>query len=244
MAGNLPYKGKRYACLTPEQQQTYNNLNEKQKKYIDFRGQGYSKAQSYKMAGYTGANLAQASWLLEERHREIKDLCKLIIDNKLVRELTEKESEISKRVDTVAKQNVNEAVLSKINGMDEETARRIQFYRNIINGEVKSYKRTVRRNGQGAVIETRVEETCDIDTKMKARKELDKLLGLNTMPDFDSLLKAGEITINIVDASKKDEQPRDEEDKIVLKEGDVGGHPTIIIEEEKEEKPKGESASE
>ena len=36
---------KRYACFTVDEQKAYEGLNERQRKYVDFRGQGYGKAQ-------------------------------------------------------------------------------------------------------------------------------------------------------------------------------------------------------
>ena len=52
---------KRYECFTVDEQKAYEGLNEKQRKYVDFRGQGYGKAQSYKMSGYGAKNVSQAA---------------------------------------------------------------------------------------------------------------------------------------------------------------------------------------
>ena len=72
---------------------------------------------------------------------------------------------------------------------------------------------------KGEIIEVTVEESCDVETKIKARKELDRILGITTLPDLGSL-QMGDITINIVDASKT-EEVEDERNKIELKDKDV-----------------------
>jgi site-specific recombinase XerD len=69
---------------------------------------------------------------------------------------------------------------------------------------VRTKKTTTKLNALGVVKETKIEEIEDIDAKMRARKELDKLLGLTQLPDLGSLTM-GDITINIVDASKREE---------------------------------------
>ena len=54
----------------------------------------------------------------------------------------------------------------------------------------------------------------DVDVRIKARKELDRILGLNMLPNIDNL-QIGGITVNIVDASKKEEL-EDERNRVVL----------------------------
>jgi hypothetical protein len=67
---------------------------------------------------------------------------------------------------------------------------------------------------------------------MRARKELDKILGLNQMPDL-SKLQMGDITINIVDASKKEELA-DSRNTVELDPNDVQviDGETVIVEQE------------
>ena len=69
----------------------------------------------------------------------------------------------------------------------------------------------------------------DIETRIKARKELDRILGLNEIVDVASL-QMGDITINIVDASKRDaledksnHVELEDKDMVILDEGEDNG---------------------
>ena len=104
-----------------------------------------------------------------------------------------------------------------------------------MNGKVKTVRKTKKYNALGALLETKVEEISDVDVKMRARKELDKILGLNQMPDL-SKLQMGDITINIVDASKK-EEIEDSRNTVELDPNDVqviDGEKVIVEQEVKE----------
>lgn len=197
-------KIKKYKCFTPEQQKAFEKLPNRQRKYVEFRGQGYSKTVAYKMAGFDGKAATQAAYVLEQRNKILPELIEAFLAQKRVRDLTKQDSEINQRIDALALQDGAEKMLEVIEGADGETARRIQFYRDVMNGKIKTVRRTTRYNAEGTKIETKVEETSDVDTKMKARKELDRILGLNQMPDLDKL-QVGDITIHIVDASKREE---------------------------------------
>ena len=202
---------KRYACFTVDEQKAYEGLNEKQRKYVDFRGQGYGKAQSYKMSGYGAKNVSQAAWIMERDNKVMSDLIERLLANRRAKELTEKESLLNRQVDALALQDKAEKLLQTIDGADGETARRIQFYRDILNGKIKSYKKTTTKDENGKIKSVKIEE---VDVRIKARKELDRILGLNMLPNIDNL-QIGGITVNIVDASKKEEL-EDERNKVVL----------------------------
>lgn len=198
-------KIKKYACFTEEQQKAYEKLPDRQRRYVDFRGQGNSKTMAYIMAGYNETkNTTQAAYLMEKRSQVIGELVTCLQGQKELRDLSLKESNINRRIDALASQETAEKLLEVVEGGDGETARRIQFYRDVINGKIKTIRKTTRLDKFGKRIDSRIEEITDVETKMKARKELDKLLGLSTMPDLGSL-QMGDITINIVDASKKEE---------------------------------------
>ena len=220
-------KPRRYGCLLPAQQEAYNRYNERQKRYVDFRGQGLSKAESYRMAGYDNKRAGQSAYILERDTPYMADIIEAICNNNRARELTEQGSSLNKQIDALAKQESVEQMLARIDGADGETSRRIQFYRNIINGTIKTVKKTKK-----------------IKTKMKARKELDRILGLQTLPDLGAL-QVGDITINIVDASKQDEL-EDDRNKVVLDEGkvEVIDGEKVIVTEEQVEKTKKPSLSE
>lgn len=205
---------KRYACFTVDEQKAYEGLNERQRKYVDFRGQGYGKAQSYKMSGYGAGNASQAAWIMERDNKVMGDLIERLLANRRAKELTEKESLLNRQVDALALQDKAEKLLQTIDGADGETARRIQFYRDILNGKIKSYKKTTTKDESGKIKQVKIEEVDDVDVRIKARKELDRILGLNMLPNIDNL-QIGGITVNIVDASKKEEL-EDERNRVVL----------------------------
>lgn len=233
--GKVGLKPRKYACFTKEQQEAYEKLNLRQRLYVDFRGEGNSKTNSYKMAGFSGKVAGQAAYLLEARNAVIAELVECIQGQKKVRELTTEDSALNQQIDALAMQEGAEKMMEVIEGADGETARRIKFYRDVMNGKVKTVRKTMKYNAMGTLIETKVEEVSDVDVKMRARKELDRILGLNQMPDL-SKLQVGEITINIVDASKKEELA-DSRNIIELNPDDVqviGGEQVIVEKEIKE----------
>lgn len=200
---------KKYNCFTPELQSFYDHLNNKQRLYVDFRGQGYNKTDAYKMAGYKSTQPGVTAYGMERKDNRYEKCINAILnvtvaqaiakdeDNKHT-ELIQKMADANAPTDTIG----NGLDIAKI---DNETARRIDFYRDITLGRIKTVKEIREYNAEGKLVKRRVEETDDLETKMKARKELDRLLGLNSIIDLGSVACGGDITINIVDASKKDE---------------------------------------
>lgn len=234
--GKVGLKPKKYACFTKEQQEAYDKLPSRHRAYIDYRGQGNSKTNSYKMAGFNGKVAGQAAYILEKRSPTIVPLVDCILAQKQVRDLSVQESQINQQIDALALQEGAEKMLEVIEGADGETAKRIKFYRDVMNGKVKTVRTTMRYNAMGALIEKKVEEVSDVDTKMKARKELDKILGLNQLIDIDKV-QMGDITINIVDASKQDEL-EDNRNSIELNPDDVKiiDGEKVVVQEEKVER--------
>jgi hypothetical protein len=62
--GKVGLKPKKYACFTKEQQEAYDKLPSRHRAYADYRGQGNSKTNSYKMAGFNGKVGGQAAYIL------------------------------------------------------------------------------------------------------------------------------------------------------------------------------------
>lgn len=233
--GKVGLKPRRYACFTKEQQEAYEKLPLRQRLYVDFRGEGNSKTNSYKMAGFNGKVAGQAAYLLEQRNEIIAELINCVQGQNKVAQLTQEDSAINQQIDALALQEGAEKMMEVIEGADSETAKRIKFYRDVMNGKVKTVRTTMKYNAMGALVEKKVEEIADVDVKMRARKELDKILGLNQLPDL-SKLQMGDITINIVDASKK-EEVADSRNTIVLDPSDVqviDGEQVIVEQEIKE----------
>ena len=93
---------------------------------------------------------------------------------------------------------------------------------------------TKRYNSLGSLVDKKVVEADDVDVRMRARKELDNILGLTTIPDL-SRFQMGDITIHIVDASKKDELA-DSRNKVDISDSlDTIYGETVIVEEVNEE---------
>ncbi|MBQ2652185.1 MAG: hypothetical protein IJF83_01385 [Methanobrevibacter sp.] len=238
-------KPRRIACLTDEQQTYYESLAVRQRKYVDFRAQGYSKSQSYRMAGYEGNNIGQAAHNLEANNKGIAELIQTMLAVKQAKDIVEnnEESAINRKIDALALQDGAEKALEVVEGADGETARRIQFYRDIASGKIKTVRKTVQKNAEGAVLKTTIEEISDIDTRIKARKELDKILGLNSIVDLDKL-RVGDITINIVDASKKEEL-EDSRNKVFLDPDSVeiiDGEQVVEVQDVEEKPPSNEES--
>ena len=222
-------KIKKYGCFTPEQQKAFEGLNATQRAYVVYRGKGYSKADSYRMAGYKAKNVAQSAYIVEKQHPYMSELIQAMANVRRASELSQEDSDLNRQIDALAKQDGAEKMLETIEGADGETAKRIQFYRDIVNGKIRTKKVIKRKNASGAVIETREEYLDDIETRIKARKELDRILGLNEIVDVASL-QMGDITINIVDASKRDaledksnHVELEDKDMVILDEGEEDG---------------------
>lgn len=240
--GKVGLKPKKYACFTKEQQEAYEKLPTRQRLYVDFRGQGNSKTNSYKMAGFDGKSAGQAAYLLEQRNVIIAELVECIQGQTKVRQLSEEDSQLNQQIDALALQEGAEKMMEVIEGADGETAKRIKFYRDVMNGKVKTVRKTMKYNALGALVETKVEEIADVDVKMRARKELDKILGLNQLPDLGKL-QVGDITINIVDASKP-EEIADSRNTIELDPNDVQiiDGEKVIVEQDRVETEKASSS--
>lgn len=244
--GNMRIR--KYACFTPEQQEAYAKLKPSKRAYVDYRGEGHSKSDAYKMAGYSPSQAGQGSYLLERRDAVVRELIETIQGHNrgkaVVKDLGEEDSRLNKQIDALATRELGDKLQEAIESGDPEMMKRIQFYRDIMNGKIKTVRKTQRLNAMGAVIETKIEETSDIETRIKARKEIDRILGITNIPDLGSL-QMGDITINIVDASKKEEL-EDSRNNVVLdieKEEEINGEKVVVV-EEKTEQEKGVSRKE
>ena len=142
LMGKVGLKPRRYACFTKEQQEAYEKLSLRQRLYVDFRGEGNSKTNSYKMAGFDGKTAGQAAYLLEQRNAVIAELVNCIQGQTKVAQLSKEDSAINQQIDALARQDGAEKMMEVIEGADGETAKRIQFYRDVMNGKVKTVRKT------------------------------------------------------------------------------------------------------
>ena len=215
---------KKYDIFTPEQQKAYNGLSTEKQKYIDYRAQGYNKKTAYELAGFRGKNTAQASNVFERRNPEMCALLDVILNNQQYELFNSgEENKIDETINALAKQQDVENVLSTIDGSSGEKAKQIKFYRDIINGKIKTKKTTTQYDADGNIVSRKVEEISDVTAKMNARKELDRILGVNKVIDLGSL-SYGDITVNIVNASKADELE------------DSRNNPTLVMEKDESTK--------
>lgn len=204
-----------YACFTKEQQAYFDGLNANQKKYVLLRGQGKAKSEAYRLAGYGDSKYAgQNAYALETRYcKEMPSLIDALSGARRVESVYQENSDYSKAVDKKAKTIAVEeqALIEHKNDlptapdMSRDEAERVKFYRQVANGTIKSKKETYRYDSEGNVIDKKVEYVTDVDTQIKARKELDRILGIRDIIDIGKI-EAGQVTINIVDCSKKEEE--------------------------------------
>lgn len=226
--------------FTRRQSQIFNLLTPNQQQYVLNRGNGMNKKDSYIKAGYITNNPRQSAYDLEKRNPNIPELINVLLNEKIYGAIDKmvvedmdnnKAKEESDEIDTDTAENLPidlkadidkkaraDFIENRIKGVTEcdgETARRIKFYRDISNGTIKTIKKTTEYEADGKTVKkVKIEETSDIQVRIQARKELDRILGLNTLQVMDTL-NVGNITINIVDAGKKEEQD-DNRNKIVL----------------------------
>ena len=230
-------KPRRISCYTEEQQKLYDGLTPKQRAYIDYRSKGFSKTDSYRRAGYIDSkNSGQNAWIMESRtYPFMKELIEVRQQIKKANEVLDPESQISKNIDAIIKADEAKQVLSVVENADAEELKEIKFFRDIAEGKIKTVKKTKYLNAAGVVIKQKVEEISDIESRIKARKHLTMLLGLNKVVDVGNI-QTGNITINIVDASKKDEAKIQEAQKIytdfVDKTEEIDGETVIVDNQE------------
>ena len=227
----------KFACFTAEQQAAYERLTPAQQRYILCRSQGYNKAESWRLTGYKGKRAAQVAALLERDNAIVKELADIVVQDRRLKNFTDGEGDLNDTAVMLAKQKGVEKAIRAIEGADSETAKRIVFYREIISGKIKTVKIKKRFNKAGELVERIVEETSDIAVRMQARKELDRLLGLNSVMEMDKL-QVGSITVNIVDASRQ-EALADSRNNVDLtldidKYQVVDGEETVVVAEESE----------
>ena len=228
---------KRFACFTEEQQADWDSLNTNIQRYLVFVSQGYQKRKAYVMAGYKDTkNASKSAFMIEKRYPFTVDLIAALSGHYKRANCYKEGTKESKVIDKKAKEDFPEMTLVPANfeGTEQqvdfdsiggEQARRIQFYRRIVDGEIKSVKETITYDNKGNKTGKKVEMTSDLATRMKARLELDRALGLTDMLEVGQI-KVGEINIKIVDASDKEalEDPRNKViDGELAEETDNGG---------------------
>lgn len=223
----------KYACLTGEQQDRFDAMAPQQKAYVLYRAQGMGKTESYKMAGYKSKTCpGQNAYTLENRLK-MQDIIEAMA-NQAQRGLAMKEgTSVSKEMDEKAAQDVptemdalfdknyydeeaidTTSVSQMVAAMTPDEAANAAFYRKVANGQIRTRKVVSTYDADGKLTGRRVEETIDAGLRMQAQKEYSRILGVRTIVPLGEI-RAQNITINIVDASKKKDM-RDTRDEVQL----------------------------
>jgi len=216
---------KKIKCLRLEEQEHYERLTVRQRKYCDYRVLGYGKKDAYVRAGYKASkSAAQAAYILEKKDELIASIISTRLRDKMSKGIYDPDSAISKQVDSAIANNQSNQIIEAVQNATPEVSKQIQFYRDIVAGKLKTKKETTNKDKAG-IKSYKTEITDDIKVRMEARKELDRILGINKFIEIGNI-EMGDITINIVDASKvdrsEDETPKGsifksiEEDKLVI----------------------------
>ena len=179
---------------------------------------------------------------MEKRNPIIQELIEVVTKHHDFEQLEEaKGGELNQLIDAKANQKGIEKAFEAVEGADSEEAKRIKFYRDIISGKLKTTKTTVRKDKDGNVIGTTKVTENDVKVRMEARKELDRLLGLNTVIELDKF-NVGSISVHIVDASRKeiDATPENIDKLDATKGDDIEAEPIIEGEFEESEEEEDE----
>lgn len=223
----------RYAALTKEQQAEFDSWQPRQQRYALYRAQGIPKAEAYMRAGYAQTDRAgQNGNILETRTKPMmREIIAALQGLRQKYDVLVEHSEISKEVDKKTTEKLEKELQGMLYKVPEnspvfenkfdvgditvEQARNIQFFRRIANGEYKNVKIVTKYDKDGNKLGTTVEESSDLDTRIKAQKEVMRMVGINDVVELGKV-EAQNINIMIVDASKKN----DEQEKLDIK-GDI-----------------------
>lgn len=215
----------KYTCFTKEQQKKFDELSRNMRQYIIYRARGDQKKQAYLLAGYKdGKYTSQNIRVMEKRYPILQELIDAMSVHKERVDAYQEGTKVSKKIDRRAEDPPIEMQLYKVDDrmpveqpikdvatMSVEDAKRIKFYRQIMEGKLINEQTTITYDKDGNVTGKKVVKTLDVDTRMKARKELDRVLGLTDMLQIGNI-EAGSINITIVDASKPDVGVNDKPD--------------------------------
>ena len=220
---DIDIKKTRFSCLTKEQQNIFNSWNVKQRRYAVFRSQGYDKANAYRMAGYNGTKQASQNGyklenigcpgmiqIIEAMSGQRRKFDVLVEKSDISKEIDKKADEELKPEDIAFLTTVPEDSLLveadplNVNKLSPEQCRNIQFFRSIANGSIKNVTVTRRYDPNGKLLEKKVVEESNVETRIKAQKEVMRMVGLSDVIELGKV-EANNINIMIVDASKRNE---------------------------------------
>ena len=206
----------KYGYLDKELLNYYNTLDIRRKKYIDFRGQGYNKAESYKMAGYNAKNYGQAAYNLERNDNTLREIIVNISEHNRLDNFAKGDGDLTRQINALSDSAQTRKALKVLENATGEEAMRIKFYTDIASGKTKTLEKTTIKDRDGNIKEERiVEKEPSIADRMVARAKLDGILGITDMASAVGQVQAGQITVTIVDASNK-QQKQDKRNDVVI----------------------------
>jgi hypothetical protein len=206
----------KYGYLDKQLLDYYNTLDIRRKKYIDFRGQGYNKAESYKMAGYNAKNYGQAAYNLERNDNTLREIIVNISEHNRLDDFAKGDGDLTRQINALSDSAQTRKALKVLENATGEEAMRIKFYTDIASGKTKTLEKTTIKDRDGNVKEERiVEKEPSISDRMVARAKLDAILGITDMASAVGQVQAGQITVTIVDASNK-QQKQDKRNEVVI----------------------------
>ena len=206
----------KYGYLDKNLLDYYNTLDIRRKKYIDFRGQGYNKAESYKMAGYNAKNYGQAAYNLERNDNTLREIIVNISNHNKLENFANGNGDLSRQINALSDSAQTKKALKVLENATGEEAMRIKFYTDIASGKQKVIEKTTIKDKDGNIKEERiVEKEPSISDRMVARAKLDGILGISDMTSQIGQIQAGQITVTIVDASNK-QQKQDKRNEVVI----------------------------
>ena len=206
----------KYGYLDKQLLDYYNTLDIRRKKYIDFRGQGYNKAESYKMAGYNAKNYGQAAYNLERNDNTLREIIVNISEHNRLDNFAKGDGDLTRQINALSDSAQTRKALKVLENATGEEAMRIKFYTDIASGKTKTIEKTTIKDRDGNVKEERiVEKEPSIADRMVARAKLDGILGITDMTSAIGQVQAGQITVTIVDASNK-QQKQDKRNDVVI----------------------------
>lgn len=206
----------KYGYLDKQLLDYYNTLDIRRKKYIDFRGQGYNKAESYKMAGYNAKNYGQAAYNLERNDNTLREIIVNISEHNRLDNFAKGDGDLTRQINALSDSAQTRKALKVLENATGEEAMRIKFYTDIASGKTKTLEKTTIKDRDGNIKEERiVEKEPSIADRMVARAKLDGILGITDMTSAIGQVQAGQITVTIVDASNK-QQKQDKRNDVVI----------------------------
>ena len=228
----------------------FNKMNQTAKQYTVNRILGFSKVDSLRNAGSNakdGKSLSSTAQTLEDRNPQIEEIVAYAQEHNIESQLMNDKSAFAKSLEEKKAEAELQQLKQATSVMTPNMAESIEFYRRVVKGSIKTYKTTEKYGADGKLIERKREIIDDVESKMRAREKLDRMLGLNAIQNCGNI-QIGGINIKIVDASKpKEEEPETDfqEDAIVsdVIDGEEAIVEPTVIEQEPEvivEKPKEE----